>query len=257
MYKYNFEGFCILRIFTDSLFQCWIAWKLWTFSRDFLKSKVISAFSVVLSFSAPLFWVHCCFVCICNPRSVCSCNSLCICICNPLCVSIHNPRCNYQARKRRHRWCGCLLPAGKMHPTLQAAPCQPTTFTQASRRWLTGRRSGAGSVLWRRRRRRRRRREYQQRCMKPVACPRRSRLPAPAREPPPVATCGIVRHHPVECAVPTSLFACLAENTNTNNNTYASTQNRDKIMSIQRYQMECVLRPSELVAAELANVALF
>ena len=83
------------------------------------------------------------------------------------------------------------------------------------------------------------------------------RLPAPAREPPPLATCGIVRHHPVECAVPTSLFACLAENTNTNNNTYASTQNRDKIISIQRYQMECVLRPSELVAAELANVALF
>ena len=173
MYKYNFEGFCILRIFTDSLFRCWIAWKLWTFSRDFLKSKVISAFSVVLSFSAPLFWVHCCFVCICNPRSVCSCNSLCICICNPLCVSIRNSRCNCQARKTRHRWCGCLQPAGKMHPTLQAAPCQPTTFTQASRRWLTGRRSGAGSVLWRRRRRRRRRREYQQRCMKPVACPRR------------------------------------------------------------------------------------
>ena len=173
MYKYNFEGFCILRIFTDSLFRCWIAWKLWTFSRDFLKSKVISAFSVVLSFSAPLFWVHCCFVCICNPRSVCSCNSLCICICNPLCVSIRNSRCNCQARKTRHRWCGCLQPAGKMHPTLQAAPCQPTTFTQTSRRWLTGRRSGAGSVLWRRRRRRRRRREYQQRCMKPVACPRR------------------------------------------------------------------------------------
>ena len=74
---------------------------------------------------------------------------------------------------------------------------------------------------------------------------------------PPPATCGIVRHHPVECAVPTSLFACLAENTNTNNNTYASTQNRDKIIPIQRYQMECVLRPSELVAAELANVVLF
>ena len=49
------------------------------------------------------------------------------------------------------------------------------------------------------------------------------RLPAPAREPPP-ATCGIVRHHPVECAAPTSLFACLAENANTNNNTYANTQ---------------------------------
>ena len=126
----------------------------------------------------------------------------------PLCVSIRNSRCNCQARKRRHRWCGCLLPAGKMHPTLQAAPCQPTTFTQTSRRWLTGRRSGAGSVLWRRRRRRRRRRrsrrrrrrEYQQRCMKPVACPRRSRLPAPAREPPSASiTCKTLHYNKNDC----------------------------------------------------------
>ena len=234
MYKYNFEGFCILRIFTDSLFRCWIAWKLWTFSRDFLKSKVISAFSVVFSYSSTLFFSSL-LLCVYLQSPFCLylqflvylyLQSVMYLYLQPLCVSIRNSRCNCQARKTRHGWCGCLQPAGKMHPTLQAAPCQPTTFTQASRRWLTGRRSGAGSVLWRRgrRRRRRRRREYQQRCMKPVACPRRSRLPAPAREPPPPATCGIVRHHPVECAALTSLFACLAENTNTNNNTYANTQ---------------------------------